>query len=99
MYYYRGEKIGTYEQAFDRIMGDPGMRLNLIAAYLSTYTDRGLADMITGHLDGTYTLSFESLIDDALDDMAGAWHEMYFKEPGEFLERGDFAFENWEGEE
>lgn len=97
MYYYRGEKIGTYEQAFVKILGNSGMRLDLIETRLSTYTDEELMDLIIGHLDRIYTLSYDALIDDILRDMMEVWNNKYFKEPGEFYGMGDFAFEDWEG--
>ena len=98
MYYYRGEKIGKFDVAYDKVFANKEMTHELIAQLIASYTEEYAKDLLQQAIfEGAPNI--QTWIEEGLKDMAEAWYGSYFKEPGEFLIYGDFAFEDWEGEE
>lgn len=99
MYYYRGEKIGKFDVAYDKVFASREMTRELVTQLIDSYTEEYAKDLLRDIVLAQNIPNRPTWIEMGLKDMAEAWYDSYFKEPGEFLVYGDFAFEDWEGEE
>ena len=98
MYYYKGEKIGRFDVAYDKVFESREMTHELIAQLIDSYTEEYAKDLLQLAIFGGAP-NIQTWIEEALKDMAEGWYGAYFKESGAIYERGDFAFEDWEGSE
>lgn len=101
MYYYRGLKIGTRDEAEKKIGSERNMTWSLLGTYLDTAAENALSDMILEQVIEGATITKEGLILDALDYLAELWMEdgNWSQTPGDRAIMGDFEYENWEEEE
>lgn len=99
MYYYRGEKIGKFDVAYEKVFASREMTREIISDHINALSEEFAKDLLIRCIFSKDILNVQSVIEDALEDLAEGWYNTYFKEPGEFYEIGDFAFEDWEGEE
>ena len=99
MYYYKGEKIGKFDIAYEKIFANKEMTRELVAQLIDSFTEEYAKDLLRDIVLAQNIPNRPTWIEWALHDMADGWCSSYFKEPGEFLIYGDFAFEDWEGEE
>ena len=98
MYYYRGEKIGKFDIAYEKVFASKEMTRELVTQLIDSYTEEYAKDLLQQAIfEGAPNI--QSWIEMGLEDMKEAWYNQYFKEPGEFLIYGDFVFEDREGEE
>lgn len=99
MYYYRGEKIGKFDIAYEKVFASKEMTRELITGLLDSYTEEYAKNLLRDIVLAQNIPNRQTWIEGALEDLAEGWYNTYFKEPGEIYEVGDFAFEDWEGEE
>lgn len=99
MYYYKGEKIGKFDVAYEKVFANKEMVHEIITDHINALSEEFAKDLLIRYIFSKDLLNVQSVIEDALQDLAEGWYGQYFKEPGELYERGDFAFEDWEGEE
>ena len=99
MYYYRGEKIGKFDIAYEKVFASKEMTRELVTQLIDSYTEEYAKNLFCDIILSGYLPNKQTWIEGALEDLAEGWYNTYFKEPGEFLIYGDFAFEDWEGEE
>ena len=99
MYYYRGEKIGKFDVAYDKVFASREMTHEIISDHINALSEEFAKDLLIRYIFSKDLLNVQSVIEDALEDLAEGWYGAYFKESGAIYERGDFAFEDWEGEE
>ena len=97
MYYYRGEKIGKFDIAYEKIFASKEMTRELVTQLIETYTEDYVKDLFTEYILAGYLPNKQTMIEGALDDLAEGWYGAHFKESGAIYKRGDFAFEDWEG--
>ena len=94
--YNKGEQIGKFDIAYEKIFANKEMTCELITGLLDTYTEEYVKGLLRDFILAKHIPNIQTMIEGALDDMREAW---YFKKPGDIYEMGDFAFEDWEGEE
>ena len=99
MYYYKGEKIGKFDIAYEKVFASKEMTRELVTQLIDSYTEEYAKNLFCDIILSGYLPNKQTWIEMGLEDMKEAWYNQYFKEPGEFLIYGDFAFEDWEGEE
>ena len=98
MYYYKGEELGGFDKAYERIYEDRAMRRELIEVFIGQLPEDILREIVVGSvLSGLPSISLVESVEQALAYMRDAWLDMKeYAMPGSTYDLGDFEYENWE---
>ena len=101
MYYYKGEKLGGFDKAYERIYEDRAMRRELIEMFIGQLPEDILREIVLGSvLSGLPSISKVESVEQALTHMRDEWLNMKkYAVPGTTYDFGEFGYEDWEGEE
>lgn len=97
MYYYKGEELGGFDVAYDRIYEDRVMRRELMEEFIGTLSEDALRRIVVDTvLSGLPAISLVESVEQALTYMRDAWLDMKeYAMPGSTYDLGDFEYEDW----
>ena len=101
MYYYKGEELGGFDKAYERIYEDRAMRRELIEVFIGQLPEDILREIVVGSvLSGLPSISLVESVEQALTHMRDEWLDMKeYSAPGTTYDFGEFGYEDWKGVE
>ena len=98
MYYYKGEKLGGFDAAYERIYEDRAMRRELVEEFIGTLSEDALRRIVVDTvLSRLPAISLVESVEQALTYMRDAWLDMKeYAMSGSTYDLGDFEYEDWE---